>query len=210
MFCSKCGTENPETASFCSKCGEPINGAVTPVAKKKNKFLWIGGAILAVILLCCVAPLGYGYVKIKSIPTSTPFPTSTPEPTQDVAGIAYGKAQLELVGKELSVVQEISSIVNFATKDDYYDTAWQNKLYAKFDELISIANESAKMPCPSGYESIQENFQKAYSEYVQAKDALKYAFENKDGSYFTKVQEHVKYAGQYIELAGELIKAKGY
>ena len=73
MFCSKCGTENSETASFCSKCGEPINGAVTPVAKKKNKFLWIGGAILAVFLLCCVAPLGYGYVKLKSIPTSTPF-----------------------------------------------------------------------------------------------------------------------------------------
>jgi uncharacterized membrane protein/ribosomal protein L40E len=24
MFCPKCGTENPDSASFCQKCGEPL------------------------------------------------------------------------------------------------------------------------------------------------------------------------------------------
>ena len=30
MFCSKCGTENPEGAKFCSKCGAELGAAATP------------------------------------------------------------------------------------------------------------------------------------------------------------------------------------
>jgi uncharacterized membrane protein len=30
MFCSKCGTENPEGAKFCSKCGAGLGVAATP------------------------------------------------------------------------------------------------------------------------------------------------------------------------------------
>jgi len=30
MFCSKCGTENPEGAKFCSKCGAELGVAATP------------------------------------------------------------------------------------------------------------------------------------------------------------------------------------
>ena len=30
MFCSKCGTENPEEAKFCSKCGAGLGVAATP------------------------------------------------------------------------------------------------------------------------------------------------------------------------------------
>ena len=32
MFCSKCGTENPDNGKFCRSCGVPINGgtAVAP------------------------------------------------------------------------------------------------------------------------------------------------------------------------------------
>jgi len=30
MFCSKCGTENPEDAKFCSKCGAGLGVAATP------------------------------------------------------------------------------------------------------------------------------------------------------------------------------------
>ncbi|MFO7997174.1 MAG: zinc-ribbon domain-containing protein [Dehalococcoidia bacterium] len=31
MFCPKCGTENPEDAKFCSKCGAGLGAAATPV-----------------------------------------------------------------------------------------------------------------------------------------------------------------------------------
>ena len=30
MFCPKCGTENPDEAKFCSKCGAGMGGAATP------------------------------------------------------------------------------------------------------------------------------------------------------------------------------------
>jgi uncharacterized membrane protein len=30
MFCTQCGTENPEDAKFCSKCGNRLGAAATP------------------------------------------------------------------------------------------------------------------------------------------------------------------------------------
>ena len=30
MFCSQCGTENPDEAKFCSKCGNRVGAAATP------------------------------------------------------------------------------------------------------------------------------------------------------------------------------------
>jgi len=30
MFCPKCGTENPDEAKFCSKCGAGMGGVATP------------------------------------------------------------------------------------------------------------------------------------------------------------------------------------
>jgi hypothetical protein len=81
MFCPKCGTENPDISSFCSKCGQAINGTVPPSIKKSRKVIWILGSILGLILVCCVAPTGYGYMKIKSISTFTPIPTVSPKRT---------------------------------------------------------------------------------------------------------------------------------
>ena len=83
MFCSNCGTENPETSSFCSKCGQPINGTAIPIKKKRNIWIWIGIGFLIIILVCCIAPLTYNYIKLKFAPTTTPTPqpTFTPKPT---------------------------------------------------------------------------------------------------------------------------------
>jgi uncharacterized membrane protein len=68
MFCPKCGTENPEDAKFCSKCGAGLRGAAMPAeggAKPEAEsstgmsaniaallsylFLWITGIIFVVI-----------------------------------------------------------------------------------------------------------------------------------------------------------------
>jgi type IV pilus assembly protein PilA len=32
MFCPNCGNANPDSASFCNKCGKPLHPAATPVA----------------------------------------------------------------------------------------------------------------------------------------------------------------------------------
>jgi len=79
MFCQKCGTENKKTASFCSKCGDSINDTVAPAKKKRG--LWITITIASLILFFCVAPIGYGYYKVKNFfATNTPT-TSSPSRT---------------------------------------------------------------------------------------------------------------------------------
>jgi len=68
MFCSKCGTENPDEAKFCSKCGagfgateKPAEGGARPEAESSTGmsanvagllsylFAWITGIIFVVI-----------------------------------------------------------------------------------------------------------------------------------------------------------------
>ncbi len=68
MFCSKCGTENPDEAKFCSKCGagfgateKPPEGGARPEAESSTGmsaniagllsylFTWITGIIFVVI-----------------------------------------------------------------------------------------------------------------------------------------------------------------
>jgi type VI secretion system protein VasI len=82
MYCSKCGAENLETSSFCTNCGQAINGTAIPTPKKRNKIIWIVSSIIAIFLFCCVAPISYGYIKYQSIPTATLVPSDTPEPTE--------------------------------------------------------------------------------------------------------------------------------
>ena len=67
MFCSKCGTENPEGTKFCSKCGAgigaaaPAEGPAKPEAESSTGmsanvagllcyvFLWITGIVFIVL-----------------------------------------------------------------------------------------------------------------------------------------------------------------
>ena len=68
MFCSKCGTENPDGAKFCSKCGggfgipaQPSEGGTKPEAESSTGmsanvagllcylFTWITGIVFVVI-----------------------------------------------------------------------------------------------------------------------------------------------------------------
>jgi uncharacterized membrane protein len=57
MFCSKCGTENPEGAKFCSKCGAELGAPVKPsetVAKPETESS-TGMSANTAGLLCYVA-----------------------------------------------------------------------------------------------------------------------------------------------------------
>jgi len=59
MFCSKCGTENPNGAKFCSKCGAKLGAAETPapteVATKPESESSTGMTANVAGLLCYVA-----------------------------------------------------------------------------------------------------------------------------------------------------------
>ena len=57
MFCPKCGTENPEYAKFCTKCGvalaPPTGGSETPAKPPAETSIGLQPNIAG--LLCCVA-----------------------------------------------------------------------------------------------------------------------------------------------------------
>jgi uncharacterized membrane protein len=57
MFCSKCGTENPEGAKFCSKCGAGLGVVATPTegAAKPEAESSTGMTANVAGLLCYVA-----------------------------------------------------------------------------------------------------------------------------------------------------------
>ena len=57
MFCSKCGTENPDGAKFCSKCGAGLGAAVKPTegAAKPEAESSTGMTANVAGLLCYVA-----------------------------------------------------------------------------------------------------------------------------------------------------------
>lgn len=81
MFCNSCGTQIPENAGFCSKCGKPVVGVVAPVAvvpvrSRLSKhlsvlaLLWVvysllrvvaGGAILFVGSMFMPHMFGFGF-----------------------------------------------------------------------------------------------------------------------------------------------------
>ena len=66
MFCSKCGTENPEGAKFCSKCGAGLGVAATPTegAAKPEAESSTGMSANVAGLLCYVAGWITGIVFI--------------------------------------------------------------------------------------------------------------------------------------------------
>ena len=57
MFCSKCGTENPDEAKFCSECGNRLGAAATPTedAAKSEAESCTGLSANVAGLLCYVA-----------------------------------------------------------------------------------------------------------------------------------------------------------
>jgi len=69
MFCSKCGTENPEGAKFCSKCGAGLGVAATPTegAAKPEAESSTGLSANVAGLLCYVGgvipPVSLGWIS---------------------------------------------------------------------------------------------------------------------------------------------------
>jgi len=52
MFCPKCGTENPEGAKFCSKCGAGLGDAVVPAGTPAETSVGMSANVAG--LLCYV------------------------------------------------------------------------------------------------------------------------------------------------------------
>lgn len=130
MFCSKCGTENLESASFCSKCGESINSINVSLKKKRNNMVWISALAGFIVLLCCVAPVVYTTSKIV---TFGPIPTSTPAPTINMT--IYDIGYIE----NFKIIYRGGFVTNFA--DLKIMNSWDRPDIKDGESLITVAFE---------------------------------------------------------------------
>lgn len=68
MNCKHCGAEVADDSVFCENCGAKIGGGKNPLKGNKNKLLWIGGAIVLVIVAIVAIVLSRGSTsKAESI-----------------------------------------------------------------------------------------------------------------------------------------------
>jgi len=105
MFCSKCGTENPDGAKFCSKCGAKFGAAETPApteaAAKPEAESSTGMSANAAGLLCYVATWVTGIIFVVLEKKST--------------FVKFHAWQSIMTFGALTVIQIILSIIGIAT-----------------------------------------------------------------------------------------------
>jgi len=103
MFCSQCGTENPEGAKFCSKCGAELGAPTKPseVAAKPEAESSTGMSANVAGLLCYVAGWITGIVFVVLEKKST--------------FVKFHAWQSIMTFGALTVIQIILSIIGIAT-----------------------------------------------------------------------------------------------
>lgn len=105
MFCSKCGTENPDKAKFCSKCGAKFGAAETPAptkaAAKPEAESSTGMSANSAGLLCYVATWITGIIFVVLEKKST--------------FVKFHAWQSIITFGALTVIQIILSIIGIAT-----------------------------------------------------------------------------------------------
>ena len=105
MFCSKCGTENPDKAKFCSKCGAKFGAAETPApteaAAKPAAESSTGMSANSAGLLCYVATWITGIIFVVLEKKST--------------FVKFHAWQSIITFGALTVIQIILSIIGIAT-----------------------------------------------------------------------------------------------
>ena len=71
MYCPKCGTQNQDTAMFCSSCGTPLTPAAAAAAPSAQAPVGSKNAVVAAIanLFWGIGYLYLGYKKVIGIPT---------------------------------------------------------------------------------------------------------------------------------------------
>lgn len=93
MFCPKCGTENPEGAKFCSKCGAalgaPVGGTETPATPPTETSIGLQPNIAG--LLCYIAGwiTGIVFLVIEQKSTFVKFHALQSIITFAVLNVAY-------------------------------------------------------------------------------------------------------------------------
>lgn len=91
MFCKNCGTQLPENASVCPKCGQAVDSttvqpagsaSVSAAPKKKKQIVWIAAAVVLVAIIGALATWYFLRPKDPGYYQDTPWGTSYEEFTE--------------------------------------------------------------------------------------------------------------------------------
>lgn len=97
-YCKKCGAELPDGASFCEKCGNPIQGTAK---KSKKKKLIVCGCVGVIVLAIAVTGVLYatgmigGKGEAVQADVDTVVPTEMPSVTEEAIGGTEADSQAE-------------------------------------------------------------------------------------------------------------------
>ena len=103
MLCKKCGTENPDGAKYCSKCGKALNEK-SPAKKNREKGIVLALCVIVAVVLLVYTLGGRSYKKTIDTFVTSQFAVDAqsivellPEKVVDKALEETGYSKTELV-----------------------------------------------------------------------------------------------------------------
>ena len=130
MLCKKCGTENPDGAKYCSKCGKALNEK-SPAKKNREKGIVLAVCVIVAVVLLVYTLGGRSYKKTIDTFVTSQFAVDAqsivellPEKVVDKALEETGYSKTELVDEANDSLKKLSykmTNVEDVTDDDLDD-----------------------------------------------------------------------------------------
>ena len=125
MLCKKCGTENPDGAKYCSKCGKALNEK-SPAKKNREKGIVLALSVIVAVVLLVYTLGGRSYKKTIDTFVTSQFAVDAqsivellPEKVVDKALEETGYSKTELVDEANDSLKKQVDSLDQSLGDDW-------------------------------------------------------------------------------------------
>ena len=125
MLCKKCGTENPDGAKYCSKCGKALNEK-SPAKKNREKGIVLASCVIVAVVLLVYTLGGRSYKKTIDTFVTSQFAVDAqsivellPEKVVDKALEETGYSKTELVDEANDSLKKQVDSLDQSLGDDW-------------------------------------------------------------------------------------------
>ena len=125
MLCKKCGTENPDGAKYCSKCGKALNEK-SPTKKNREKGIVLAVCVIVAVVLLVYTLGGRSYKKTIDTFVTSQFAVDAqsivellPEKVVDKALEETGYSKTELVDEANDSLKKQVDSLDQSLGDDW-------------------------------------------------------------------------------------------
>lgn len=125
MLCKKCGTENPDGAKYCSKCGKALNEK-SPAKKNREKGIVLALCVIVAVVLLVYTLGGRSYKKTIDTFVTSQFAVDAqsivellPEKVVDKALEETGYSKTELVDEANDSLKKQVDSLDQSLGDDW-------------------------------------------------------------------------------------------